>query len=144
MVRLGLLPRFQLPHSRTYIRSHPVSIFPLKQKALNRQIPRQFTNTAKIWQKQPPADQKAEAQILSKADSIENVMTEAVPKPSDVRSDTELKTDPLLSEQTVSNKEQRKADWAIMKEMSRYLWPKVSYVCHKALVGSPDGRYRMI
>ena len=30
----------------------------------------------------------------------------------------------LLSEQTVSNKEQRKADWAIMKEMSKYLWPK--------------------
>lgn len=34
------------------------------------------------------------------------------------------KNDPLLAEQTVSNKEQRKADWAIMKEMSRYLWPK--------------------
>lgn len=33
--------------------------------------------------------------------------------------------DPLLAEQTVSNKEQRKADWAIIKEMSRYLWPKV-------------------
>ena len=30
----------------------------------------------------------------------------------------------LLGEQTVSYKEQRKADWAIMKEMSRYLWPK--------------------
>jgi ATP-binding cassette subfamily B (MDR/TAP) protein 7 len=34
------------------------------------------------------------------------------------------KTDPLLQEQTLSNKEQRKADWAIMKEMSQYLWPK--------------------
>ncbi|CAI6335012.1 unnamed protein product [Periconia digitata] len=32
--------------------------------------------------------------------------------------------DPLLAEQTVSNKEQRKADWAIIKEMSHYLWPK--------------------
>ena len=30
----------------------------------------------------------------------------------------------LLAEKTTSNKEQRKADWAIMKEMSRYLWPK--------------------
>ncbi|KAF1979719.1 iron-sulfur clusters transporter atm1, mitochondrial precursor [Bimuria novae-zelandiae CBS 107.79] len=30
----------------------------------------------------------------------------------------------LLAEQTVSNKEQRKADWAIIKEMSHYLWPK--------------------
>ncbi|KAH7063056.1 iron ABC-transporter-like protein [Macrophomina phaseolina] len=34
------------------------------------------------------------------------------------------KNDPLLAETTVSNKEQRKADWAIMKEMTRYLWPK--------------------
>jgi hypothetical protein len=33
--------------------------------------------------------------------------------------------DPLLAESNVSNKEQRKADWAIIKEMSRYLWPKV-------------------
>ena len=32
--------------------------------------------------------------------------------------------DVLLTERTVSNKEQRKADWAIMKEMARYLWPK--------------------
>ena len=32
--------------------------------------------------------------------------------------------DPLLQEQTKSNKEQRKADWAIIKEMSKYLWPK--------------------
>ncbi|KAF2759908.1 iron-sulfur clusters transporter-like protein atm1 [Pseudovirgaria hyperparasitica] len=30
----------------------------------------------------------------------------------------------LLAEQTVSNKEQRKADWAIIKEMSAYIWPK--------------------
>lgn len=32
--------------------------------------------------------------------------------------------DPLLNEQIVTNKEQRTADWAIMKEMSKYLWPK--------------------
>ena len=30
----------------------------------------------------------------------------------------------LLSEGLVSNAEQRKADWAIMKEMTQYLWPK--------------------
>ena len=35
-----------------------------------------------------------------------------------------VKTNSLLGEPTVSNKEQRKADWAIMKEMSKYLWPK--------------------
>lgn len=36
------------------------------------------------------------------------------------------KPDPLLLEKTVSSKEQRKVDLAIMKEMSRYLWPKDS------------------
>ncbi|EAW06913.1 ATP-binding cassette Fe/S cluster precursor transporter ATM1 [Aspergillus clavatus NRRL 1] len=30
----------------------------------------------------------------------------------------------LLNETTVGNKEQRKADWAIIKEMAKYLWPK--------------------
>lgn len=37
------------------------------------------------------------------------------------------KTDPPITEHTVSNKEQRKADWAIMKEMTTYLWPKVDH-----------------
>lgn len=32
--------------------------------------------------------------------------------------------DPLLSEQTKTTKEQRKADWRIIKDMSHYIWPK--------------------
>lgn len=35
------------------------------------------------------------------------------------------KQDILLAEQAVSNAQQRKADWAILKEMTAYLWPKV-------------------
>lgn len=35
------------------------------------------------------------------------------------------KQDGLLREKVTSNVEQRKADWAIMKEMTKYLWPKV-------------------
>jgi len=31
----------------------------------------------------------------------------------------------LLEEASLSAKGQRKADWGIIKEMSRYLWPKV-------------------
>jgi len=38
------------------------------------------------------------------------------------------KPEALLSEKQVTNKEQRKADWAIIKEMSHYLWPKVGKV----------------
>ncbi|KAH7410465.1 P-loop containing nucleoside triphosphate hydrolase protein [Phaeosphaeria sp. MPI-PUGE-AT-0046c] len=48
----------------------------------------------------------------------------AVAPASDAAAAKVAKTDPLLAEQTLSNKEQRKADWAIMKEMSQYLWPK--------------------
>jgi ATP-binding cassette subfamily B (MDR/TAP) protein 7 len=38
-----------------------------------------------------------------------------------------LKQDGMLAEKTVSAAEQRKVDWAIIKEMSRYLWPKDSF-----------------
>lgn len=42
----------------------------------------------------------------------------------------------LLSEAALAKKEQRSADWAIMKEMARYLWPKVlprgwKYIRHR-------------
>lgn len=53
----------------------------------------------------------------------EKVGPETVVKNKDAAK-PETKNDPLLAEQTVSNKEQRKADWAIIKDMSQYLWPK--------------------
>jgi len=49
---------------------------------------------------------------------------------------TPTKQDGLLHEKIVSNAEQRKADWAIMKEMTRYLWPKVrlfTFICESHL-----------
>ena len=53
------------------------------------------------------------------------VKPETLKKPQGATVNQVPNTDGLLSEQTVSNKEQRKADWAIIKEMSQYLWPKV-------------------
>jgi hypothetical protein len=50
--------------------------------------------------------------------------TKAATSANDPASAKVAKTDPLLQEQSLSNKEQRKADWAIMKEMSQYLWPR--------------------
>ncbi|XHG01587.1 Iron-sulfur clusters transporter atm1, mitochondrial, variant 2 [Aspergillus wentii] len=46
------------------------------------------------------------------------------PNPKDTQNATAAKKKDLLSETTVGNKEQRKADWAIMREMAKYLWPK--------------------
>lgn len=55
--------------------------------------------------------------------------SDSVEKPATWRNETvgkdSLKTDALLSDQRISHKEQRQADWAILKEMSKYLWPKV-------------------
>ena len=56
---------------------------------------------------------------------IESIKPESVQKNRSANVNQAPKTDALLTEQAVSNKEQRKADWAILKEMSRYLWPKV-------------------
>lgn len=47
----------------------------------------------------------------------ENVKKEKPAQPA-------TKNDPLLAEATVSDKEQRKADWAIIRDMAHYLWPK--------------------
>ncbi|PYH46870.1 ATP-binding cassette Fe/S cluster precursor transporter ATM1 [Aspergillus saccharolyticus JOP 1030-1] len=44
--------------------------------------------------------------------------------PANKNATTTTKKKDLLSEATVASKEQRKADWAIMKEMAKYLWPK--------------------
>lgn len=54
------------------------------------------------------------------------------PKPESLKIPTGAATTPanaqdvFLKEKVVSTAEQRKADWAIMKEMTRYLWPKVN------------------
>jgi len=52
------------------------------------------------------------------------VKPETIQKPDQVKA-VPARKDPLLAEDIKSNKEQRKADWAIMKEMATYLWPKV-------------------
>lgn len=48
----------------------------------------------------------------------------AVPPTSAPKPASPPKDAGLLQEQTLSSRDQRKADWAIMKEMSQYLWPK--------------------
>lgn len=71
---------------------------------------------------------RSRGQAPFKVELPESVKPETVQPAAPLKSNGAPKTDALLAEQTVSNKEQRKADWAIMKEMSRYLWPKVPHV----------------
>ena len=56
---------------------------------------------------------------------MESIKPESVEKSSSAGAANGSQPESLLSEQTVSNKEQRRADWAIIKEMAQYLWPKV-------------------
>ncbi|KAJ8106320.1 hypothetical protein OPT61_g9612 [Boeremia exigua] len=47
--------------------------------------------------------------------------------PATAKAKVEKAIDPLLGERNLSTKEQRKADWTIIKEMTKYLWPKDNY-----------------
>ncbi|KAF7155166.1 hypothetical protein CNMCM5623_006593 [Aspergillus felis] len=66
---------------------------------------------------------KDPASKLKTANPIPTPASASVNPPKDSRNATTAKKD-LLSETTVASKEQRKADWAIIKEMAKYLWPK--------------------
>jgi len=46
--------------------------------------------------------------------------------PTEPSSSKPTKKPNILTQASLSTKEQRKEDWAIMKEMAKYLWPKVS------------------
>ncbi|GAM36489.1 ATP-binding cassette transporter [Talaromyces pinophilus] len=43
---------------------------------------------------------------------------------ADTKSAPKKKTEDILNTSAATNKEQRKADWAIMKDLAKYLWPK--------------------
>lgn len=61
----------------------------------------------------------------TKEEASESVHPESFEKPiSTTRSAVTENKDVVLAEATVSNKEQRKVDLAILKEMAKYLWPK--------------------
>ncbi|KAL0634574.1 Iron-sulfur clusters transporter atm1, mitochondrial [Maublancomyces gigas] len=75
---------------------------------------RGFASTASILQHSGPRKTPA---VLGKTGAASAVGAKKLPtKPS-------LKA-PLLAEAELTTQEQRKADWGIIKEMSRYLWPK--------------------
>ena len=68
---------------------------------------------------------ESRATVAPKRETLENVKPELAQKGNVVERNNTGKRDGLLSEKVTSNAEQRKADWAIMKEMTKYLWPKV-------------------
>ena len=92
-----------------------LSPIPWRTRRVFATTPRHRKDSARI----PTAQQIATEQKQAAEESV---------KPEDVKAqkpaEAATKHDPLLAEQTVTNKEQRKADWAIIKDMAHYLWPK--------------------
>lgn len=101
---------------------------------------RPTTSTSTLWHTKrvfvtTPHHRKVDARIQAgsqqqqdvvseqKQPAEENVQAENL-KNAPPRQPSEVKTDPLLAEQTLSNKEQRAADWRIIRNMVQYLWPK--------------------
>ena len=69
--------------------------------------------------------QSVQQHVRIRSEQSENIKPESYQEPSKAKLAEAPKTDALLAEQTVSNKEQRRADWIIIKEMAKYIWPKV-------------------
>ncbi|KAL1637342.1 Iron-sulfur clusters transporter atm1, mitochondrial [Diplodia intermedia] len=114
---------FHAPHTSTPQRCPPT----LRLRSISPVSPfvRVFA-TSPRHRKDDPRINTPEVNGAKKVEGAQTVLKpEAAQKAPPAAPGSGVKNDPLLAEQTTSNKEQRKADWAIMKEMSRYLWPKV-------------------
>ena len=123
-MRIGLLPRFYLRHSSCRKPRNPRADLFLHRLWIDPSL-RQLTCLHRLRQDDRPRKQQAHTRVPLPTEKLESIKPESYHETREARPDDAPKTNALLSEQTVSNKEQRKADWAIMKEMAVYLWPKV-------------------
>lgn len=100
-----------------YLNASPLGASAWQSKRIFVSTPRhRKSDTARI----PNVQQQVQAQIKEEVE--ESVKPENVKKAKEAQPATRI--DPLLAEQTLSNKEQRQADWAIIRNMAHYLWPK--------------------
>lgn len=85
---------------------------------------RVFTTTPR-HRKDDAGARTIQAELSGKQPLEESVKPETVKKAKPAEPVVAAsKGDPLLAEQTLSTKDQRQADWAIIKDMAQYLWPK--------------------
>lgn len=102
------------------IRSWRVEYVPVFQK-------RHFSNSSGQFAAQPPIPpntSKAPADAKTATKTPQTLAAEAASKAKLEKAAVQA-ADPLLGAQNVSNAAQRKADWAILKDMVHYIWPKV-------------------
>ncbi|KKY14602.1 putative abc iron exporter [Phaeomoniella chlamydospora] len=99
---------------------------PLKASPLlprNRSL---FTSTKRLKKdsRSPAERTKAVRGIKDNNNGVEGPKPESVQTPPAAKPAQATASSNVLNTGDISNKDQRKADWAIMKEMAKYLWPK--------------------
>ena len=104
---------------------------------------RRLTYTSHLRQNDSSRQQKAQDEVRLRPERSESIKPESYQEPNKAKPAEAPKTDALLEEQTVSNKEQRRADWIIIKEMAKYIWPKVWPACRSQSRQRPNDKSRM-
>ncbi|KAH8701849.1 putative ABC iron exporter Atm1 [Talaromyces proteolyticus] len=105
-------------HGAAHLRREQIS-------ALNRSQIRVLTTSNILWSVQKTPEPSRSTQLRTEATTLSAKKSDASANPkTPVRIESNKKKGDLLGESIVTSKEQRKADWAIMKEMAKYLWPK--------------------
>ncbi|KAJ5448686.1 ABC transporter integral membrane type 1 [Penicillium cf. griseofulvum] len=122
-----LLRAARSPCWRTAQFAYPSFAGQLRSARLNGTHLRAFTSNHKsLWSQSTDNKDHASVKATSTSTSAPSQLANAniIQKPEEsANAKTSPKKD-ILSEPTAGKKEQRKADWAIMKEMAKYLWPK--------------------
>ncbi|KAL3475486.1 P-loop containing nucleoside triphosphate hydrolase protein [Aspergillus californicus] len=113
--RAGRSPCWRIPacsvsHRSTLTRLRPLTATPYLPRLRPFSIKNQLGENA-------PSDHKT-----PNPHSSPSPAKPAAPSPEKTKNAAVAKD--LLGESTLARKEQRKADWAIMREMAKYLWPK--------------------
>ena len=104
---------------------------------------RHLTYTKHLQQNDSSNQQRAQGEVRLRPEQSESIKPESHLEPNKAKPAEAPKTDALLAEQTISNKEQRRADWNIIKEMAKYIWPKVWLACTSIKRQGFDDIFRM-
>ncbi|KAJ5482950.1 Iron-sulfur clusters transporter atm1, partial [Penicillium diatomitis] len=125
-----LLRAARAPSWRTAPRTHPSFAsrppWMIPKNALHRSIRLQWFHSSRFCQNQStdgkdPSSARNKAPTAVTGSDVAGAASSE--KPGGITAKTAPKKD-LLSESAIANKDQRRADWAIMREMAKYLWPK--------------------
>jgi ATP-binding cassette, subfamily B (MDR/TAP), member 7 len=129
MISRGLVKSYR------YLPTHIRSLAPTSSARRPHLNPLYYSQQRSFWPSTRLSRQNERPQVkhspqahqiaFTKVEDTNNLKPESREPPiSRVATTAAGKQDVPLAEQTVSNKEQRKVDLAILKEMAKYLWPK--------------------